>query len=56
MRIRIALTVDFLRGRDEPSEPMREVQLDSLVETAGPYPIGFTAAPGRVEPDYEDRR
>ena len=52
--MRIRLTIDIERRRPEPAEVEREAQVDALVERSEPPRIGFTANPGRIEP--EDRR
>lgn len=46
MRIRLALTLDIDRAREDVRDDVRDVQLDSLVERGDPHPevdrpIGF---------------
>ncbi len=62
MSMRIRLTLDIDRHRQTPQsevseQQQREVDMGSFVERAPEHRIGFTAQPGRIEPDeWEDRR
>lgn len=51
----IKLTLDIERRPQPRPEAQREVQLDSYLEHAEHHPIGFTASPGRTDPDERHR-
>lgn len=62
MRFRFAMTLDIRRSgvHPDPTSPDGPSIYDlsgASVERAERHPIGFTANPGRVDPDeWEDRR